>query len=283
MERELWPQLYQVVQEVGQEIRQKGVQYQPWIIAAVILWAALHDRGISWACQTANWLTTNCRPLGLPSASTISRRIPGLAVFWRLLETRLRERELVGCLSFVDGKPLFVSNYSKDPDARRGYGAGGYGKGYKLHTVWANRCLPEAWDVLPLNVSEPIVAQELVVQAAGGGYLLADGNYDTNPLADVAGSCGYQLLAAPRRLNAGQGHRRHSPWRLRSLELQHTCFGSELLQQRYRIEQKFGHAVSFGGGLTALPAWVRRQHRVRTWVQAKLLINAIRICNRLKT
>jgi hypothetical protein len=36
--------------------------------------------------------------------------------------------------------------------------------------------------------------------------------------------------------------------------------------------------VSFGGGLTsALPAFVRRLHRVRLWVHAKLLINAARI------
>jgi hypothetical protein len=35
--------------------------------------------------------------------------------------------------------------------------------------------------------------------------------------------------------------------------------------------------VSFGGGLSSLPAWVRGLDRVRTWVWAKLLINAVRI------
>ena len=39
--------------------------------------------------------------------------------------------------------------------------------------------------------------------------------------------------------------------------------------------------ASFGGGLAHLPAWTRRIWRVRSWVHAKLLINAARIrCRR---
>lgn len=143
--------------------------------------------------------------------------------------------------------------------------------------------MPEAWDVVSLNQSEPLVAGQLVAQAARGGSLLADGNYDTNPLAEVAGRSGYQLLAAPRRANAGRGHRRQSEWRQRSLALQQTDFGRQLMKQRYRVELAFGQATSFGGGLTTLPAWVRHQHRVRTWVQAKLLINAVRITQHIRT
>ena len=41
-----------------------------------------------------------------------------------------------------------------------------------------------------------------------------------------------------------------------------------------------GRANHFGGGLGPLPAWVRGQDRVRTWVWAKLLINGIRILKR---
>lgn len=129
MERELWPKLYPFVREIGREIRQQGVRYPPWVMAVMVLWAALHDRGLNWACVSANWSTTRCRPLVLPSASTLSRRLPRMAVFWRRLEERLREQQEVGGLSFVDGKPLFVSRYSKDSEARNGYGAGGYGNG----------------------------------------------------------------------------------------------------------------------------------------------------------
>ncbi|HUQ67903.1 MAG TPA: hypothetical protein VM165_00180 [Planctomycetaceae bacterium] len=81
MERELWPALYQLVREVGREVWQQNVIDPPWVIAAVILWAALHDRPVSWACESRHWSTTRCGPLALPSASTISRRARRLSVF----------------------------------------------------------------------------------------------------------------------------------------------------------------------------------------------------------
>jgi hypothetical protein len=50
-----------------------------------------------------------------------------------------------------------------------------------------------------------------------------------------------------------------------------------LYQARGQIERLYGSAVSFAGGLGPLPAWVRGRDRVRTWVWAKLLINAVRL------
>jgi hypothetical protein len=279
MERELWPRLYQAVRQVGAEVKQKGVVYQPWVIVAVILWASLHDRPRNWACQRKNWSTTASRPLWLPSASVLSRRADsvGVGLFWRRLEETLRGTAYGGMLSIVDGKPLFVGGCSKDSDARSGYGAGIHGKGYKLHTIWRDRDFPDAWDITPLNRSEAIVAAELLKQVGVGGYLLADGNYDTNALHDAAGQQGYQLLAQDRRPNAGQGHRRNSVFRLRGIALRHKSFGKELLAYRSAIERDYGQATVFAGGMGPLPAWVRRQSRVRTWVWSKLLINATRI------
>lgn len=279
MERELWPSLYHVVRRVGRQVKQKGVTYQPWLVALVILWAALHDRPRHWACDVHHWSTTSYRPVQLPSASVISRRADSVAmgIFWRLLEVALRGSDVGHLMSIVDGKPLFVGGFTKDPDARRGYGAGVIGKGYKLHVIWSQRVLPEAWDVTPLNRAENIVAGELLKQTSGGGYLLTDGNYDTNPLHDQAGRQGYQLVAKNRRVHAGQGHHRQSPFRQRSIELRNNRFGRDLLRNRYLIEQRFGNATSFAGGLAPLPAWVRRHTRVRTWVWCKLLINATRI------
>jgi hypothetical protein len=54
-------------------------------------------------------------------------------------------------------------------------------------------------------------------------------------------------------------------------------FGRALYRARTGIERSFGNATSFGGGLAPLPARVRGLARVRTWVWAKLLINAARI------
>jgi hypothetical protein len=51
-----------------------------WVLVAVLLWAALHDRPVSWACQPRHWSTTTLRPPRLPSAATMSRRIDGVAV-----------------------------------------------------------------------------------------------------------------------------------------------------------------------------------------------------------
>ena len=51
MERELWPPLYHLLLDTATGFRQKYVQHQPWVLAAVVLWAALHGRPASWACQ----------------------------------------------------------------------------------------------------------------------------------------------------------------------------------------------------------------------------------------
>lgn len=279
MERELWPVLYHVVRKVGRQVHQQNVTYQPWVIALVILWAALHDRTRNWACEARNWSGTKLRPIQLPSPSVLSRRADsvGMGVFWRMLEEALRGSGCHGVLSIIDGKPLFVGGCSKDPDARWGYGAGMHGNGYKLHVIWSNHAVPEAWDVSSLERSEQVVAQELLPQVEQGGYLLADGNYDTGPVHEAAGRRGYQLIAQDRRPNAGKGHRRLNPFRARSIVLRHSPFGQEWLVHRSEIERIFGQASSFASGLSPLPAWVRRTKRVRTWVWAKLLINATRI------
>lgn len=279
MERKLWPVLYQAVRDVGRKIEQKGVRYQPWVIALVVLWAALHDRPRCWACRPMNWMTTSQRPVVLPSESVLSRRADsvGMGIFWRMLEESLRGTQFGGLISIVDGKPLVVGPFSKDPDSRKGYAAGLIGKGYKLHAIWSHCVFPDAWEVTSLNQSESVVAERLVSQLQGGGYLLADGNYDTNPLHEQAGHQGYQLIAHDRRDHAGRGHRRQSRFRLRGIDLRHSRFGRNLLSRRGVIERAFGHATIFGGGMGPLPAWVRRQCRVQTWIWSKLMINAARL------
>ena len=148
-------------------------------------------------------------------------------------------------------------------------------KGYKLHTVWSTRALPEMWEVTALNVGEATVARRLLPQLSRGGYLLADGNYDSNVLFDLAWTRGYQLVTP---LPKGQpGHQYQSPQRLHSIAMMKKAFGERLYRLRIGIEEAYGNATSFAGGLAPLPAWVRGIGRVRTWVWAKLLINAVRI------
>jgi hypothetical protein len=280
MERELWPPLYRLLRDVAKDFSQKYVQYQPWVLVAVLLWAALHDRPVSWACQKRHWSTTTLRPHRLPSPSTLSRRIDsvGVGLLWRALEQRLRDSGPPALVAFVDGKPLPVGGNSKDPDARFGRGAGCIAKGYKLHAIWSTRPVPEAWDIKPLDANEKATAAELVEQLAYGGYLLGDGNYDASYVYDAAMARGYQLVAPYRKgKNPGSGRHYQSPHRLRSIDILRSDFGQALYKARTAIERSFGHAGSFGGGLGPLPAWVRGRPRVRTWVWAKLLINAVRI------
>jgi Transposase DDE domain len=282
MERELWPILYHYLQETAKEVHQKYKQIQPWVLAATLLWAALHDRPVCWACNPAHWSTTRLRPLQLPSQATMSRRVDGVAlgVFWRALEQRLQGSGSPALVAFLDGKPLPVGGNSKDPDARWGRGAGSVVKGYKLHAVWSTRRLPEAWEVTPLNVAEKEVGWRLIAQLHSGGYLLADGEYDASYLYDQAYAYGYQLVAPFRKAkNPGCGKHYQSPQRLRSIELLHHDFGKQLYKVRTQIERSFGNATSCGGGLAPLPAWVRGLARVRTWVWSKMLINAVRILN----
>ena len=268
------------MRQLGKDYRQKYVQHPPWVVVTVTLWAALHDRPLSWACQRRHWSTTTLRPWRLPSAATLSRRADGAAVglLWRALEQRLRDSGRPALVAFVDGKPLPIGGNGKDPDARFGHGAGCIAKGYKLHAVWSTRPVPEAWELTSLNVGEKAVAEKLIGRLDHGGYLLADGNYDASYLYDVADRKGYRLVAPYRKAdNPGCGKHYQSPHRLRSIAIMRSDFGKALYRVRTRIERCFGNATSFAGGLGPLPAWVRGLARVRTWVWAKLLINAVRI------
>ena len=119
--------------------------------------------------------------------------------------------------------------------------------------------MPEAWSVTPLNVAETKAAEQLLPELAdcgGGGYVLGDGEYDANPVFDAAGAAGYQLVAPREDPQAGLGHRRQSPYRLRCIELLQGAFAQSLYAMRGAIERSFGQATSFGGGLGPLPAWV---------------------------
>jgi hypothetical protein len=279
MERKLWPALYRLLRDEGAAFSQKSVQYPPWLIAAVLSWATLHDRPRCWACDPKNWSTTTLRPATLPSPSAISRRARSLAVgmLMRAVHDRLRACSEPALASCLDGKPLQVGSRSADRDARP---KGPFGPGYKLHAIWTTRPVPDSWEVTAAGVGEAPVAERLVSRANAGGYLLADGNYDSGPLFDASARSGYQLVVNHWRRNPGAGHRRQSPHRLRSIALQQTAFGRALYAVRGQIERWFGNAVSFAGGLAPLPAWVRGADRVYCWVSVKLIINGVRIAQK---
>lgn len=279
MERELWKILYWLVKALNTTPR--GWLYKPADVLAAYFWAVVHDRPTHWAADPAHW-PDDLRPALLPTQSTLSRRLrqPKTVELMTAVEQHLLMLLAVGaCLVWIiDGKALAVSGVSKDPDAGYGRGAGGSQKGYKLHAAWTVGPMPVAWALSPMNTSEKSMARHLIPSLPGSGCLLADPQYDANCLYDLAAEAGFQLVAKKTkdRGRGGLGHRRQSPARLRSIELLKTAFGRALYNQRNAIEGRFGTLTSFGGGLSPLPAWVRRFTRVRNWVQAKIIIAGVR-------
>jgi hypothetical protein len=278
MERELWPPLYHRLRRAGADLCQAHVQHQPRAIACVLVWAALHDRPVGWACDARNWSTTTLRPWQVPSASTVSRRRHrAVGLLLRAAAGLLRQAGRQAPVSYLDGKPLPVGPRSKGPDGRP---RGPLGPGYKLHAIWTTQPVPAAWVVTAVGAGEAPVAEGLVGTAGGAGYLLAAGNYDPGALFDRAAEAGYRMVVPAWRVNAGKGHRRQSEPRLRSIAPVGTNFGRRLYALRAQVERCFGNAGSFAGGLQPLPAWVRGAHRVWCWVAAKLLINGVRIARK---
>jgi Transposase DDE domain len=298
MERELWAELSQAICEVDARWREPArFVHRTALVARVYLWAAVHDRPISWACDADNW-DARTRPPALPDQSTLSRRTRrdgpgGFEEFMHALAARLGGRTAsLQLVKRFDGKPLAVAAHSTDRDAAWGRGAGGLAKGYKLHTLWCDdRPLPLDWALTPLDVDETRMAARFINRLGraddpSAGYVLGDARLDSGPLHARAAAANHQLLAPRLKGGAGRGlgHGaacRH-PARVRCVEMLEppagvNDFGPRLHRTRQQIERDFGNLVSFGGGLAALPAWVRRIWRVRCWVHAKLLINAARI------
>lgn len=274
MENELWTKVYQIVQRLGNNKRPKRATYNDADILLTYLWAVLHDRPIYWACQKTNW-PIYYRRRNLPNPSTMTRRVRTDSI--QQLMQQVEKETINQCppriCRWIDSKPLPVSRSSKDKDAAYGHAEYGISKGYKLHAVADESQGFVAWAVRPMNHDEAIVANELITQLDGEGYLVGDGAYDKNRLYDMAGQKSIQFIAPQRIKNAkGIGHKRHSPYRLRALSLQKQYFGKELLQCRNNIETMFGQLTNLGCGLSPLPNWVRRQFRVEMWVRAKIII-----------
>jgi hypothetical protein len=286
MEHQLWKAIVAVLSELGKPRFSPRENFTDHDIVRVFYWSVIHDRPASWACQPRNW-PPHLRRMPLPSESTLSRRLRSPAVVELLdrLDRRVTAPAGLGLYWMIDGKPLPVGGCSKDRQAGFGRAAGGMGKGYKMHAMFNPRGDIAAWRIAPMNVDERVMAARLIKAAPEEvqGYVTADANYDSNRLHEQCQGrpAGPLQLLTRRRYGPGRGHghRRQTAGRLRSkalLEDPAPAFGAGLLHGRDQIERQFGRTVSWGGGLTCLPAWVRTHRRVRRWVQAKLVLTALR-------
>lgn len=284
MELELWTELSAAISGVQRKFKPRPRDiHSTATIARVHFWSALHDRPTCWACEAKHW-TDKTRPDNLPDQSTMSRRMrrSDFDAFLQALHQRLNGTPHQGLLRIIDGKPLELPNHTSDRDAKWGRGVSRVSLGYKIHMISSENPLPDAFAITPLDVCEKQMAARLIKRVQGQGYLLGDSHYDASWLYDVCQYHGHQLLAPRSKPGAGIGHHYQSPQRLRAIDLLEppgaiNAFGPSLYRLRRGIERGFSNLCCFGGGLASLPFWVRRIWRVRTWVWAKLLINAARI------
>jgi hypothetical protein len=153
-------------------------------------------------------------------------------------------------------------------------------RGYKLHACGADAGKILDFQVLPLNVGEPNTARQLLSRIPNKSLVLADANYDSNPLYAAVATRDAQLLTRLKgqawstgRLSQMSLARRTALawWR----ELPQMC--EALLQRRDTIERIFSALTCTSHGLTVLPSWVRRLPRVQRWVTAKIAIYHARL------
>lgn len=281
MEHQLSREIVAVLQQIGKWRRRRNEDFTDEEIVRTWFWGVLHDRPVSWSCERRNWPLWE-RSQARPSRSTMSRRLRSKGVRRLLdqIEAEVLRPQQLCLLWMIDGKPLTIGGCSKDRQAGYGRAAGTMAKGYKLHAVFGPRFTVAAWRIAPMNKDERVMARRLLREAPVQGYVLADGNYDSNDLHNVCLARDSVQFVAARRYgpNRGTGHRPQSPSRLRSMELLEgeSSFGRSLFGQRFQIEQHFGHLTSWGGGLNSLPPWARTHRRVHRWVQAKLILTALK-------
>lgn len=283
MDTEVWPVLVAAVKSADRRVGREGrrPRYTDALILKMYLWAVWRDRPLCWACHRAHY-NGSFRPRQLPSISQFTRRVKSVRI-QRMLDAvnaYLTRTGTAVALAFLDGKPLPVNNWSRDPDARVGWATRGFARGYKLHACATDDGRIHRFSVRPLNEGEAKVARERLTPLPDARLVLADANYDAQPLYQTLGAQGQQLLTPLKRVAVKAGPlKRMGPHRRFAIALYQRLGDAyrTLLDVRDQIERIFSALTCFGGGLTTLPPWVRRLDRVTRWVTAKIAIYHARL------
>jgi len=290
MERELWIVIRRGLRALPRR-RVRNAVYTDEQILAVLLWAALHQRPVSWACKRSSWPVQAWRRR-LPDQSTMSRRLrdPAIPGLMRRLAQRIQRDLPPGRVLMTDGKAFMLEDRTHDRDASVGRGSGRMAPGYKLHAVVDEHHRLHGWRVMPMNHAEQTQTRALLGELrgerrAGRRLLLGDAGYNSNPLFAAARGVGLRLLAPRCKPDTGLGWRRHDRDRLSSKRLSEDRGGwmwGKVHALRTGVERYFAGLSSgvVSGG--HLPPWARRIHRVRNWIDAKIIINAARVVRNQK-
>lgn len=288
MDRKQWLIIQKLIRGAVKQIgATPKAQYSDVLMLSMYLWSVSQDRPLSWACQRCHY--GNCfRPRRLPSVSQFCRRVKSerFQAFLQAIHHAVTDDVRLAGLNFLDGKPLAVGNYSRDRDAKNGFGAGCMQHGYKLHALVTGERKIASWSVLPMNTHEMIAARVIIAevpQIPVGAVIMADGNYDSHVLHKDVSKRGAWLWVKPR------GMAEH-PVTLRQMGAARRALlqawrsdpqgSKKISRQRIAVEGTFSNLTSYAGGLGPLPAFVRRLERVRRWVGAKIILYHVRLQQR---
>jgi hypothetical protein len=283
MDAKIWKLICKAIHSADRRIPRRGrrSKYTDQQIAKMYLWSAGHDRPLCWACNRDHYATIY-RPRQLPSISQFCRRIktPRIQQLFEVVDSYFLRYHTSAEVAFFDGKPMVVSEYSKDPDAKIGYADGRMRRGYKLHGFVTRDGWIAEFAVHSLNVGEPNTARLLLNSIIPGTLVLADGNYDSGPLYQAIADRKSMLLTRLRsKARSEKQMEQMCPARRAAVILWEDCTDvcEQTMKTRDEVERIFGALTCFGGGLAPLPAWVRRLPRVRRWVTAKIIIYHARL------
>ena len=283
MDAKIWKVVRSAIRSVTRSADKacRRPQYSDSLILSMYIWAVWHDRPMKWAC-TRESNTHFYRPRVLPSPSQFSRRVrtPRFQRLLQALHERLAASEYPQTVAYLDGKPLPVSIASRDPDAKIGWCTKGFARGYRLHACVTKDLRIGSFCVTGLNEGEARVAREQLSIAASVELVLADANYDSGRTYAKLERDGQQLLTPLKRIAQSKRAWDRMPIaRQIAANLQRGLGAAyrALLEPRKTIERVFSALTTFGGGLAPLPAWVRRTHRVQSWVTAKIIIYHARL------
>jgi hypothetical protein len=82
-------------------------------------------------------------------------------LFLRQVGQRLNGKPQRSLVKQIDGMALELANHSGDRDAGWGRGVARLSLGYKLHAIWAENPMPEAFVITSLDICEKRMATRL--------------------------------------------------------------------------------------------------------------------------
>jgi hypothetical protein len=286
MNRHIWMLICCAVRSAERRVQRYGrkPRYSDTLILKMLLWAIAHDRPLCWASDRRHY-TGLFRPKQLPSNSQFCRRVknPRVELMLQAIQEYLVTRDEPAWRLFFDGKALPIGDFSRDPDARDGFGTGKLQCGYKLHALGDQDGRIVDFAVLPLNAGEPDTARSLTQSIPPQALVLADSNYDSSLLYQAVHERQAVLITPLKGRARSEGRlRKMSAARRLAIELwdQHPELCQHVQGWRDQIERIFSALCGHGGGLSPLPAWVRRMDRVRRWVSGKVILYNARVHTR---